>query len=564
MIPVDGESRPATPRSAGSSARRSAAASGRRSVDPVRRRRGGDAGEPAALVVAGRHDDLAEARVRHPAVGAEGVEPLAAPHAEPRLGRALRVVDAGVDHLGIARAGLAADETLGLEHQHLVPGLRQRPRRRQPDDARPDHDAPDLVHLRSGDPANPRLKPMCCDLTKRPRHVARLSSFCARGRRHSFGGACAIFFSMRACTRPAPPTCSTWCWPTACRSGGGADACAVPARGRGQPLSADPDAARRRLRPAAPSRRRSRRSPPPRRPAAHALPRSSCNTVLQHPDRSEALRDAALARGLRPRILTLPAAPGLPAGKHLRPGHPLLVPRRYPRLLLLPARPRRPAPGDRGDLRAGERPVMLYQDEGPNDLLAFFLTALGISLDRAALAPVSPRNQTAHRAAGAVHVRSCRRAVRARIDRAHMAFTHAASPRDPARAPAPSPTTAAPLPALAARAPRPGRASSGGQPGAGGALRHRRRRELPRAAGSGRALDAAGADHRRRAAGGVPRVLRGFWGGATGRRRSPTAPAPGWSSPGCRARDSGPGCAFTGRALSRRVVRRSRRCVNPV
>ena len=48
------------------------------------------------------------------------VEELLAFDAAARLERALRVVDAGVDHLGVARAGMRADRILGLEDHHLA------------------------------------------------------------------------------------------------------------------------------------------------------------------------------------------------------------------------------------------------------------------------------------------------------------------------------------------------------------------------------------------------------------------------------------------------------------
>ena len=143
--------------------------------------------------------------------------------------------------------------------------------------------------------------------------------------------------------------------------------------------------------------------------------------VLQHPDRSEALRDAALARGLRPRILIC-----LRRQDHLQES-------------IFGQATRSWYHGDIRDfstyrldhdarLRAIEAVfgqenvrVMLYRDEGPNDLLAGFLAALGIPLDRAALAPVPPRNRTAHRRQ-VLFMSQLPKSPRARNDRAHMAF----------------------------------------------------------------------------------------------------------------------------------------------
>ena len=72
-----------------------------------------------------------------PALGAVAVEELLARDAEPRLQAARRVVDAGMDHLAVARAGLRADRIGALEDDHLEPGHRQPARAGEPDDARP-------------------------------------------------------------------------------------------------------------------------------------------------------------------------------------------------------------------------------------------------------------------------------------------------------------------------------------------------------------------------------------------------------------------------------------------
>ena len=51
-----------------------------------------------------------------------------------------------MDDLAVARGGLEADRVGAFEDDDLVPGQRQRPRRRQPDDPGADHDRFDLVH----------------------------------------------------------------------------------------------------------------------------------------------------------------------------------------------------------------------------------------------------------------------------------------------------------------------------------------------------------------------------------------------------------------------------------
>src|SRR5205823_14483535 len=63
-----------------------------------------------------------------------------------RLERALRVVDAGVDHLGIARARMRADRVLRLEDHHLAARQRERAGDREADHARADYDRVKLFH----------------------------------------------------------------------------------------------------------------------------------------------------------------------------------------------------------------------------------------------------------------------------------------------------------------------------------------------------------------------------------------------------------------------------------
>ena len=92
---------------------------------------------------------LPSRRCGTPCAAAVGVEHRLAGDAEPRLGRALRIVDAGVDDLGVARAGVAADQPLLLEHHHLAPGPRQRPGDGEPDHARAHHHALRPIHARS-------------------------------------------------------------------------------------------------------------------------------------------------------------------------------------------------------------------------------------------------------------------------------------------------------------------------------------------------------------------------------------------------------------------------------
>ena len=78
MMPVEGDSSAATQCSSGSRRRASAAVSHSRLVDAVGARRRLDLLDAGDLGLLGRDDQLAEPRVRHAALGAIGVEPLAA------------------------------------------------------------------------------------------------------------------------------------------------------------------------------------------------------------------------------------------------------------------------------------------------------------------------------------------------------------------------------------------------------------------------------------------------------------------------------------------------------
>ena len=73
---------------------------------------GHDAVERQHLLGAGGHDQLAQALVRHTALGAIGIQHVLALHAQPRLERACRVVNARVDDLAVARAGARANGVL--------------------------------------------------------------------------------------------------------------------------------------------------------------------------------------------------------------------------------------------------------------------------------------------------------------------------------------------------------------------------------------------------------------------------------------------------------------------
>ena len=92
------------------------------------------------------NNQLAAAPVRHAVRDAVLVEELLAGDTAARLKRPLGVVDAGVDHFGVARAGVRADRVFGLEHYDLAPGARELARYREADHARADHDGVDAFH----------------------------------------------------------------------------------------------------------------------------------------------------------------------------------------------------------------------------------------------------------------------------------------------------------------------------------------------------------------------------------------------------------------------------------
>ena len=138
MMPVEGESERANAGDLRLQRARRVAADRLEVGDAVLGRRLPDGGELGELALRCRHQQLAAARVRHVVLGAEGVEQLLAAHAQRGAQAARRIVDAGVDHLAVARARLRADQGVLLQHHRLVAGQGQRARHGQPDGAGPD------------------------------------------------------------------------------------------------------------------------------------------------------------------------------------------------------------------------------------------------------------------------------------------------------------------------------------------------------------------------------------------------------------------------------------------
>ena len=90
------------------------------------------ASECLELALAGGDDDLAAAAMGDLMSGAVVVEQRLASHAQPRLQRPPGVVDAGVDHLRVARTALPADHLGTLGHHHFQAFPRQFAGHRKP------------------------------------------------------------------------------------------------------------------------------------------------------------------------------------------------------------------------------------------------------------------------------------------------------------------------------------------------------------------------------------------------------------------------------------------------
>jgi hypothetical protein len=90
------------------------------------------------LLLGGGDDELADASVGDAPLGTIAVQRKLPLHARAGLQRAGRIVDAGVDHFGVPRAGVDADGPLGLQQHHFAPASRERPRHTQPDHSRAD------------------------------------------------------------------------------------------------------------------------------------------------------------------------------------------------------------------------------------------------------------------------------------------------------------------------------------------------------------------------------------------------------------------------------------------
>ncbi len=77
-------------------------------------------------------DQLAQPSVRHAMAGAKIIQQVFAYDAELRLQRTLGIIDAGMDHLTVAGAGLHADMVVLFQDDGVQPIQRQPARDRQP------------------------------------------------------------------------------------------------------------------------------------------------------------------------------------------------------------------------------------------------------------------------------------------------------------------------------------------------------------------------------------------------------------------------------------------------
>jgi hypothetical protein len=116
----------------------------RHPLHPVRLRSALELVEPGEVGVAHGHHELPAALHGDPALRAVRVERGGALHAQPRLQRPGRVVEAGVDHAAVVAGLVRAEPVLPLEHDDPPSAQRELPGGGQPDDP-PARDR-DVVH----------------------------------------------------------------------------------------------------------------------------------------------------------------------------------------------------------------------------------------------------------------------------------------------------------------------------------------------------------------------------------------------------------------------------------
>ena len=107
--------------------------------DTIGERLGLDRLEPSELVSVSGDHELSALPVRHTMSGAKLIKHTAAGWTVAGAQGAGGIIEAGMDHLAVARGGTGADGVGGLRHDHVVPGERRRPRTGEPHHPRSDH-----------------------------------------------------------------------------------------------------------------------------------------------------------------------------------------------------------------------------------------------------------------------------------------------------------------------------------------------------------------------------------------------------------------------------------------
>src|SRR5579872_1403499 len=102
--------------------------------------------QPFSFLRRGSHDQLAAMTMRNALVAAIPIERLSAADAHPRHQAARSIIDAGMDHLAVARGGDGANSLGRFQDDDLAAALCQPPGDGKTDDSRTDDDTLDLVH----------------------------------------------------------------------------------------------------------------------------------------------------------------------------------------------------------------------------------------------------------------------------------------------------------------------------------------------------------------------------------------------------------------------------------
>ena len=94
-----------------------------------------------------RNEELAASLVRDAEFLAKRVQHRFAVDAKPRFVEGRRIIDSGVDNFAVARTDPYANPALALDHDHLAPCPRERPRNGKPDNAGADDETLDRLHI---------------------------------------------------------------------------------------------------------------------------------------------------------------------------------------------------------------------------------------------------------------------------------------------------------------------------------------------------------------------------------------------------------------------------------